>query len=206
MNYQKRNQPTWVDEAGNNVPVKDLKKKEKVLEDVTYKIASHALKVNAQLVKFHMLIQKMVETAIDAIQKEYTGKKTEFKGNYTLYNFDRSIKVCVKVSQPIKFDEVTIEQARQLLKEFLDEGLTAKNSFIKQMVLEAFETRRGQMDTKRVMGLQRYADRIDDKRYRDAMQLINEAIRRPESATYYQVWIRNEKGQYDAVKLDLATL
>lgn len=206
MNYQTTKNPFWTDEAGNQVPLSEITKKEKVIENVTYKIAKEAVKVNAQLVKFKEHIEGLVDTAIEAIRQNYNGKKTVFKGNYTLYNFDRSIKVCVKVSQPIKFDEVTIEQARQLLREFLEDGLSAKNMFIKQMVLDAFETRRGQMDTKRVMGLQRYADRIKDERYAKAMQLINESIRRPESATYYQVWVRNDKGKYVSIDLDLARI
>lgn len=206
MNYQTKKQSIWIDEAGNQVPYSEITKKEKVIEEVTYKIAKEAIKVNAQLVKFKAHIEQLVKVAIEAIRVNYNGKKTVFKGNYTLYNFDRSVKVCVKVSQPIKFDEITIEAARQLLREFLEDGLSAKNMFIKQMVLDAFETRRGQMDTKRVMGLQRYSDRIKDYRYTKAMQLINESIRRPESATYYQVWIRNENGKYVSVDLDLARI
>lgn len=206
MNYQTKKQSIWIDEAGNQVPYSEITKKEKVIEEVTYKIAKEAIKVNAQLVKFKAHIEQLVKVAIEAIRVNYNGKKTVFKGNYTLYNFDRSVKVCVRVSQPIKFDEITIEAARQLLREFLEDGLSAKNMFIKQMVLDAFETRRGQMDTKRVMGLQRYSDRIKDYRYTKAMQLINESIRRPESATYYQVWIRNENGKYVSVDLDLARI
>lgn len=206
MNHQTKKQETWTDEAGNQIPYSNITKKEKVIEEVAFKIASDALRVNKQLIQFKNKIRKLVDAAVDSIIQNYSGKKTVFKGNYTLYNFDRSIKICVKVSQPIKFDEVTIEQARQLLREFLEDGLSAKNMFIKQMVLDAFETRRGQMDTKRVMGLQRYADRIDDKRYRKAMELITQSIRRPESATYYQVWIKDEKGNFKSVELDLARI
>lgn len=203
---QTRKDKTWIDETGTEVPFNLIKKKEIVQEDVTYAIAKAAIKQNSLLAKLKASIIALVDKAVAAITKEYSGKKTEFKGNYTLYNFDRSIKVQVKVSQPIKFDDLIIAQAKNLLDEFLGEGISGKNEFIKQIVLSAFETRRGQMDTRKVLGLKRYADRIDDKRYKDAMQLIDEAIRRPESATYYNVWVRNDQGRYEAVHLDFARL
>ena len=203
---QTRKDKTWIDETGTEVPFNLIKKKEIVQEDVTYAIAKAAIKQNSLLAKLKASIIALVDKAVAAITKEYSGKKTEFKGNYTLYNFDRSIKVQVKVSQPIKFDDLIIAQAKNLLDEFLGEGISGKNEFIKQIVLSAFETRRGQMDTRKVLGLKRYADRIDDKRYKDAMQLIDEAIRRPESATYYNVWVRDDQGRYEAVHLDFARL
>lgn len=194
----------WIDEAGNAVARKDLKKKEKVIEASTGIMVREALKANKALSNFFAVLRVQISRCIDAIQAEYKGKKTEFRGNYTLYNFDRSVKIMVKVSQPIRFDEITIAQAKAKLDEFLSAGITAQNSYIKQMVMDAFSQRSGAMDVKKVMGLKRYADRIKEPVYLEAMQLIDEAIRRPESATYYQVWLRNGEGQYDAVKLNLS--
>ena len=203
---QTRKQPFWIEEADNKVPVKELKKKELITEDVTFKIATEAFKIYTRLAAFKDEMKLLIAKAEEAIMSEYVGKKTVFKGNRTLYNFDRSIKVCVKVSQPIKFDELIILQAKRLLDEFLSDGLSAKNSFVKQMVLEAFETSRGQMDTKKVLGLKRYADRITDERYTRAMHYIDEAIRRPESAIYFQVWVRGVDGKYSAIILDIAKI
>jgi hypothetical protein len=194
----------WIDEAGNSISSKDLKKKERVIEQSTGLIVKEAIRANKALVAFHNVLKAQVDRSIQAILSEYSGKKTEFKGNYTLYNFDRSIKIMVKVSQPIKFDEITISQAKAKLDEFLSGGISAKTSFIKQMVMDAFSQQSGNMDTKKVMGLKRYADRINEPLYVEAMKLIDEAIRRPESATYYQVWTRNDEGKYDVVKLNLS--
>jgi hypothetical protein len=71
------------------------------------------------------------------------------------------------------------------------------------MVMHAFETTRGKMDVKKILALKRYADRISDTRYSEAMKLIDEAIRRPSTATYYKVIVKNEHGQFVYVPLNL---
>jgi hypothetical protein len=194
----------WQDEAGNLLTFDQVTKKEKVYEKITFDVAKAALKANEQLKKLKGFIMASIKKATDAFHDQYKGKKTEFKGNYTITNFDQSIKVLVSVSNPIRFDDMTIQQAKSLLDDFLKDGISAKNSYIKDMVLSAFETRRGQMDVKKIMSLKRYADRISDERYKEAMQLIDSAIRRPDTATYYRVEIRNEEGKYENIALSIA--
>jgi hypothetical protein len=194
----------WTDEAGNNIPLTHVKPVEKVNERVTVTIATKALKINEALNSFKAEVEKLTEQAFDAFRIEYKGKKQEHKGNISIFSFDRSIKVVVRVSEAIKFDDQTINQAKEKLIDFLKDGISAKDTVIKDMVLDAFNTAGGKLDVKKIFGLKRYASRISDSRYAEAMKLIDEAIRRPDSATYYQVWLRNAKGVYDAVPLALA--
>jgi hypothetical protein len=194
----------WQDEAGHSIIYKDLKKTEKVNEKNTYDIAIAALKVHKSLKKLRGFIEQKVGECVAVFHKDYKGKRTEFKGNYTLFNFNRSIKIEVSVSNPIKFDDLTITKAKETLKEFLNDGVQAKEHAIKQMILDAFETSRGKLDVDKIMSLKRYSDRIDDKRWRAAMKLIDQAIRKPYTAIYYKVSVRNERGQYEYIKLDLA--
>lgn len=196
----------WVDEAGNHVMYNDLKKSEKVNEKITGAIAKAALKTSRQIAKLKSQIIKMVDEAVDAFHKEYTGKKTpdQFKGTYTIFNFDRSIKVEVKATQPIQFDDLTINQAKEVLKAFLDEGVSAKKAAVKEMCMDAFNTSGGRLDVKKVLGLKRYAERINDKQYNKAMALIDAAIRRPATAKYYRVWVKNGEGKYINIPLAIA--
>ena len=194
----------WQDEAGNWITPDMLTKKEKAYEKISYDVAKAALKAHEQLKKLKAFIHQSVQKAIDAFHKEYKGTKTQFKGNYTITNFDQSIKVSVKVSTPIRFDDMVIQKAKQLLDDFLKDGISGKNSAIKDMVLSAFETRRGQMDVPKIMALKKWADRIKDERYTEAMKLIDSAIRKPQTATYYTVEVRDEEGKYKNISLSLA--
>ena len=203
---QTKKQPEWVDENGNKVPYKNLKKSEIVLEKVTGKIGKHALAVNSLLSKVKAEIRQLVNEGVEAVMAEYDGTKKEFKGNYTLYNFDRSVCVRVKVARPIKFDEMIISLAKSKISEFLAGGITAKNEFIKEIVLSAFETRNGQLDVDKILSLRRYRDRVQDAPFLEALDLIDQAIRKPSTATYYQVMLRNDEGKYDTIKLDFSRI
>lgn len=196
----------WVDESGKFVPGKMLKKYEKVNEMVTYEIADRAIKASQFLQRFKTSMEALLKKAIDAFHAEYKGKRTEFKGNYTMFNFNHTIKIEISVSTPVKFDDLLINKAKEILNRFLDEGVNAKNKAIKQMVMEAFETTRGKMDVKKIMGLKRYADRIKDARYTEAMSLIDQAQRRPDSATYHRIWIKDETGKWHLIPLALKDL
>lgn len=194
----------WKDEAGNTIPISHVKTVEKINERVTITIATKALKVSEAIAKLKEDIEQLTEQAFEAFRKEYKGKKEDHKGNISIFSFDRSIKIVVRVSEAIRFDDQTINLAKERLTEFLRDGISAKDTVIKDMVLDAFNTAGGKLDVKKIFGLKRYASRIEDSRYAEAMKLIDEAIRRPDSATYYQVWIRNSRGEYDAVALSLA--
>jgi hypothetical protein len=205
--YQFNNQQkskVWTDEAGNSIPATHIKSIEKVNEKITASIACQAIKVSQQLAKFKENCEKLVEQAFTAFKKHYQGSKQDFKGNITIFNFDRTIKVEVRVSDAIQFDDLTIMEAKAQLEAFLNDGISAKDAVIKQMVLEAFSTARGKLDVKKILALKRYADRIKDERYEKAMSLIDQAIRRPDSATYYRVWVKAPQGHYEAIPLALA--
>lgn len=207
MNIVKQKPKTdWQDEAGNYVEYSQLKPVEKVNENSTYKIAVAAYKASSMLSKLKHLIVDEVAIMIAAFHNQYSGKKTAFKGNYTIFNFNQSVKVEISVSQPIKFDDLLIQQAKAKLDEFLNEGITTKKAAVKTMLMDAFETSRGKLDVKKILGLKRHADRINDEKYNEAMQMIDLAIRRPSTATYYRVAVRNDKGQYEYIKLALADL
>jgi hypothetical protein len=205
MNNQSK-QKIWIDEAGTSIPISHIKKHEKVHEKITASLAAHAMKVSDSLAKLKEEFSEKIEAAFKAFIDEQKTIKDTHKGNITVYNFDRSVKIERRNSEPIQFDDMTIQAAKEKLEEFLKDGITAKDQVIKDMVLEAFSTARGKLDVKKILGLKRHADRIKDQRYHEAMKLIDQAIRRPDSATYYRVWIKNERGEYQSIPLDLAAV
>lgn len=202
LNIQTK-EKVWKDEAGNSLPVNRIKPSEKLFEKITGKLATSAIKVSEQLAKFKEQLMSDVEEAFEAFLKETKGDREKLKGNVTFYNFDRTIKIERRIQEPIQFDDLTIMAAKAKLEEFLADGFTAKDEAVKEMILNAFNTSRGKLDVKKILALKRYSDRISDARYSEAMTLIDQAIRRPQSATYFHVWIRNEQGSYDAIPLAL---
>lgn len=195
----------WLDEAGNTIPFARTTKYERAAESTVFTIATQAHKLHESLVDFKEKVRAEAERLYELFTKE-NGVIGKGKGSATFFNFDRSIKVAVKVNDQITFDENTLELAKAKLDDLINDGLEGAKDFVKPLVMDAFHQTNGRLDTKRVLGLRRYADRIKDSRYGEAMALIDKAVRRPSSREYFQVWVRDENGEYQDIQLNFGSL
>lgn len=195
----------WRDESGVAIPYNRTTKTERLMERSTARIIKEAKATHQRLAKLKALIAKLTTEAYVAFLSEKDVKPG--KGNFTMYNFDRSIKVEVNVNEPIVFDDLGIAAAKEKFDEFLEANVSATDNFIKQMILEAFETSRGRkLDTKRVMNLIRYRSKVDNSLFSEAVQLIEQSIRHPYTKTYYKVYERKDDGSYSHVELNFASI
>lgn len=207
INQQKSSEQLWQDEAGNRIPFKRVSAYERKAESRVAQMARAAASINDKLVAFKNDVQSAAAELYEAFIAENGGKAPgQGKGGATFYNFDRSIKVEVSVSNAITFDDNLIQLAQDKLNELLTDGLQEAKDFVKPLVMDAFQTSRGRLDTKRVLGLRRYADKITDPRYAEAMAFIDKAIRKPSSKEYFRVWVRNAQGEYQDIQLNFSAI
>ena len=202
---QKSNNKNWTDESGTTIPYNRTTKYERAAEVATFAIAQEAHKIHIQLVQYKDYIRIESDRLYELFRAE-NGQIGKGKGSATFFNFDRSIKVMVKVNELITFDENTIQLAKEKLDELLMHGLEGARDFVKPLVMDAFQTTNGNLDTKRVLGLRRHTGRINQPLYTEAMQLIDKSIRRPSTKEYFQVWVRNEAGEYEDIQLNFAAI
>ena len=196
----------WIDDAGTSIPYNRITKAERLMERSSARILKEALVINKRLTAFKLMIQELSQEAFDAFMDERTSTK-KHKGNFTWYNFDRSIKIEININQPIQFDELGIIAAKEKFEAFLDNNIESKKNFIKKMIKEAFETqRKGNMDVKRVLGLTRYVKEANDPQFTEAVNLINAAIRRPKSKKYFRVWHLDQNNEYQTVELNFSNI
>lgn len=205
---QKSKENTWTDENGTPIPYNRTTKSERLMERYSASILKKAQAINKNLIAYKEYIRKLSQEAYDTfmLEKEVS-KNKKHKGNFTWFNFNRTIKIEVSVNEPITFDELTITAAKLKFDEFLETNITASNEFVKAMILDAFQTSRGhKMDVIRVMNLTRYKSKINKPLFTEAVTLIEEAIRRPKSKTYFRVWLKDEEGKYQNVDLNLSSV
>jgi hypothetical protein len=206
MAHQKSNQEHWLDEAGNKIPYSRTTQVERLMEKNSAKILREAKLLNEKLSDFKNQIRQVCEDIYNTYMEEKQVKTEKRKGNFTWYNFDRSIKIEVSINETITFDELTITAAREKLNSFLDSNIDGKIEFVKELVNEAFLTSRGQLDSKKVMGLLKYKSKIKHEDYQSAMSLIEESIRRPSSKTYFRVWEKDSAGSYQIIDLNFSSI
>jgi hypothetical protein len=204
---QKSNQEFWIDETGNKIPYNRTSATERLQERLSTKLLKEAKQINERLDALKENFRNFSNGVYELFLKERSLEmKADRKGNYTWYNFDRSIKVEVSVSERITFDDMSISAAREKLSQFLDENIEGKLEFVKDLVNEAFQTSKGQLDTKKVMGLLKYRSKIKHQAYQEAMNLIEQSIRRPDSKAYYRIWEKDNQGEYKLVDLNFSSL
>lgn len=207
VTQQKPIDGAWKDESGTVVPYNWVKKSERLNERKLATIARKAISLSNNLKAFKDEVFAEVKEMYKAFLDENGGKAPgKGKGGITLYNFDKTIKAELQVQEQIKFDENLINLAKDKLDELLNDGLSDAKDFIKPLVMDAFKSSGGKLDTKRVLGLRKYADRIKDPRYAEAMAFIDKSISRPDSKEYFKVMVKDGVGEYVDIQLNFSAV
>lgn len=198
----------WTDESGVQIPYNRTTKLERLLEKETYGLFNKSLQASEALKKLKIEISETIEKIVNAAREE-NAVKLNGKGNYTFFNFDRSLKVEVSVNELIRFDDLKLESAKEVLLNLVRSSVTG-DDFILALVEDAFQTSRGRLDTRKILGLKRHTTRIKTKAIRDewekAMTLIDQSISRPDSKTYYRVSYKDDNGVYQNVELNFSAI
>jgi len=202
---QKVKDENWIDESGRSVPVKYISAGSKLKEKNAATLLKQSKEISKRLIDFKKNIEKLSDEVLVKMAEENNIKNLQ-KGNYTWFNFDRSIKIEVSISDRIDFDDICIAGAKAKLDEFLNANLDSKQAFIKELVQDAFSTAKGKMDVKKVMSLMKYGSRITDQLFQEAIALIKESIRNPDSKTYFRIWEREKNGDYKLIDLNFSSI
>ena len=200
---------TWVDEQGIPVPVSFIGKDLKFKEKLTGEVLKRALKLNGELRDFKLFIKEGTDEAMRLFREKNAAEgKPKGKGNFTIFNFDRSIKLSVDISENISFDNMKMGLAQERLMHFIEAGIIEKKegNFIKTLVMSAFETSKGNFDVKKITPLQKYKEKIKDEEYHSIMDLISSAMTTSYSCTYYRIWQRMEDGKYESIDLNFSSI
>ena len=81
-----------------------------------------------------------------------------------------------------------------------------KEDFIKQMITDAFSTTKGKLDAKKVMSLLRYKSKVKTPLFLEAMDHLENSIRRPDSKQYFRVFGKLEDGSYQLIDLNFSSI
>lgn len=205
MAHQKSSSEFWYDETGNKIPYTRTTKTERLMEKQAAKLLREAKALNKKL----SVYKSMVTEVSGEVYSKFLAERdltTNRKGNFTWYNFDRSVKIEVKLHESISFDDLLITSAREKLNDYFSENITSKNDYAKEIAMRAFETRNGQLDPKRVFDLIRYKSKEKNELYQSAIKDIEDSIRRTVSKTYFRISERQKDGEYKVIDLNFSSI
>ena len=199
----------WTDPAGIHIPADRVTKSEKLRERNAAEAVKKAKALNADLLEFKNRLKAICEDVYIKTLAENGAAIDNRKGNFTWYNFDRSIKVEVNINEGTDFDDILMEAAKEKLNTFLEGESGSMDEMIRQLVMQAFETSKGKLDSKRVFQLLSYRSRLKGEKYQlffEACDLIAKAMRKTDSRTYYRVFVRESDGKYTAIDLNFSSV
>jgi hypothetical protein len=202
---QKVSEKLWTDEKGQQIPVTRIDSLEKFQEKAAGRIWANAINLNDQLQELKAMFQELSEEVYQRTMERHKIKKPG-KGNFTFFNFDRSIKVEVNINENIVFEDALIIACQSKLNEFLDAELSDKQDYFRSLINDAFSKQRGGLDAKKVLGLLKHRTKIKAALFQEALDLLEQSIRRPNSKTYYRVSERMEDGGYKVVDLNFSSI
>jgi hypothetical protein len=195
----------WINEAGDKVPVGYINKSDKLKERHAHTLLVRAKSLNGKLTEFKELSRRLNDEVLKAAMDDFKASPVG-KGNYTWFNFDRSIKNEVSINERIEFDDLTIKACKEKLDEFLNANVTSKYDMIKQIITDAFSTTRGKLDAKKVLPLLKYKDKVRDALFLESMELLEKSIRRPDSRIYHRISERQPDNSYKVIDLNFSSL
>ena len=198
----------WIDESGTQIPYNRTTPIERKKEKHAFNLLKKGQNVTKILAELKAAVKEASDEVLNA-EREASNVKLSEKGNYTWYNFDKSIKIQVDVNEPIKFDEIKIVSAKEKLMNLIRTNING-DEFIISIAEDAFQTSSGKLDPKKILGLRKHSARIKNQAIKlewdDTMKLIDASITRPKSKSYYKIWVKNEEGEYEGVELNFSNI
>lgn len=202
---QKISDKIWTDESGREIPIDFISAGTRLKERNAHILLREAVRLSNSLKKYKELMARLSQAVYEKAMEEYKAKANG-RGNYTWFNFDRSIKIDVSISDRIDFDDLAIQASKEKLDAFLSENLDSKMEFVKDLVIDAFSTSRGKIDAKKVFQLMKYRSKIKHQLFQEAINILEEGIRRPGTKTYFRIWERMDDGAYKIVDLNFSSI
>ena len=196
----------WKTASGLDVPANRVTAFEKKKEKVVNSLVSEAEKLSKELKAFKLKILKASKEILDFKASEEKAEIPETIGNFTFSNFHKDKKIEVTKSERVVFNDEDLILAKDLLDKYLNSQISTNALFVKDIILDAFSTSRGRVDTRKVMGLLQYKQRIDHPDFQKACELIEKAQDRPGSKTYARISVKNAEGEYEYIDLNFSSL
>lgn len=201
---------TWINAAGDVVPLKFVPKTDKAKETLAAKIHKSAINLESQIYSFYCLMNAAFTEVDQMVKEEYAIKngknKKAGKGSVTWYNFDKSFKIEADINEIVKWDGPLMTEALRLINEYLDSTLSDAKEFVKQLVSDALANSKGMIDSRKIFQLLKHEPKIKNIKYSKACELMKQGQSIDKTKLYMRAWERAADGSYRNINLNFSTL
>jgi hypothetical protein len=192
-----------MDAKGRLIPEAQIKPIDQTRDALVMDIVSGALQRAADLRAFKRSAFEDIEAFVQLSAEQYGVKLGGEKGNVQLVSFDGRYRVLRAIAENITFDE-RLQAAKKLIDECLNDWTDKGPSELRVIVQDAFDVdKAGNINVGKILSLRRH--KIEDARWKRAMDAISDAIQVVGTTPYIRIYERIEAtGEYRKLSLDLA--
>ncbi|HEY0955362.1 MAG TPA: DUF3164 family protein [Pseudoxanthomonas sp.] len=192
-----------VDARGRLIPEAQIKPIDLARDQLVRDIVLGASKLATELQAFKRGAFDDIEALVELSADQYGVKLGGKKGNVQLVSFDGRYKVLRAVADRITFDE-RLQAAKVLIDECLNDWTDKGPGELRVIVQDAFDVdKAGNINVGKILSLRRH--KIDDERWKRAMDAIGDAIQVIGTTPYIRVYERiGDSDKYRLLSLDLA--
>lgn len=188
--------------AGNLVPLENIKELDLARDEFVLDVVKGAERISALLADFKETLAGDIQAFLELSAERYGADMGGARGNLSLTSFDGRYRVMRCVADRLEFNE-QLQAAKELVDQCLREWTRDSRSEIRALIDNAFQVdKKGKINTKRILGLR--ALKIDDPVWLRAMEAIGDALTVTGSCTYYRVYERDDRGEYQQIPLDFS--
>lgn len=189
---------------GGYDPIATIKPIDLARNDLVNDIVSKSQAMSKQIADMKQGFFQDINAFLELSSEKYGVKLGGKKGNVQLVSYDGEYKVLLAVNETIQFDE-RLQVAKQLIDECIADWAQGARVELRALVNDAFYVgKSGKLNTNRILGLRRLD--IFDEKWKKAMDAISESVMTVDSKEYIRIYKRNDKGEYDLINLDIASL
>lgn len=191
------------DSRGAWMPESSIKPQDILKDDLVESAADKIVDMRDKMKQLNQEIKDEIRAYIELIGEKYGVKLKGNKGNITLTSYDGKTRIVISISESIYLDENVIA-AKELIDEYLEDEIKDASFDIKQLVTSAFRVKQGVLDVRSILKLRSL--RIDDERWKKAMDIIADSIVVKSSKSCLRLYKQNAEGAMEYVPLDFAVI
>ena len=193
----------WIDGKGDAVPVKYVHPVDKARDRLVGKLGRRAETLSTQIAAYKSMVFDEVEKYLRYVEDRYGVNARTVVGNKILTDFSNTVKLEIKVNKQIDFDE-RLSIAKTLIDQCIENWVSGSDDKIEILIRDAFKVdQQGKIDRDRILGLRRL--KIRDKDWEKAMDIIADSIRVTGKRSYIRVMVKDDKGRWRSLPLDISS-
>jgi hypothetical protein len=178
-------------ENGHYVPISAIAELDLKRDSLVVAAYERTQMVQSILIEYRNWLHAAVHEFMEFSVQQY-GVKLNRKGNVTLYNYNQTIKIVVRLSTVIRFTE-QLQAAQLLVEEWISEKSEGIDEELKLLVLETFiPDKEGNISSQKLFSLMRYS--FKGEKWKAAMAAIRDSIIPVDSTQYIRVYERIGEG------------